>query len=75
MKFILPEVIEIKKTLVFNERTSCMRPDLHITMNLDALASDGKLKSEGPSIYLKKLFRSRLVDFLKNHPEVYFDSC
>ncbi|PON62608.1 DNA replication factor [Parasponia andersonii] len=70
LKFILPEVIVIKKALIFDERTSCMKPDLHISMNLDALEKDGKSKSEGGNLYLRKIFRSRLADFSKSHPEV-----
>ncbi|GMN26164.1 hypothetical protein TIFTF001_040811 [Ficus carica] len=34
LKFLLPEAIEIKRTLVHNERTLCMEQDLQITMNL-----------------------------------------
>lgn len=75
LKFILPDVIEIKKTLIFDERTSCMKPDLHITMNLDALENSGKLKSENGNLYLRRVFRSRLADFSRSHPEVYLDLC
>ncbi|XP_024031491.1 CDT1-like protein a, chloroplastic [Morus notabilis] len=69
LKFILPEVIEIKRTLVFNERTSCMKPDLHITMNLEAIENDGKSKSEGGNLYLRRVFQSRLAEFSRSHPE------
>ncbi|GMN60482.1 hypothetical protein TIFTF001_029570 [Ficus carica] len=33
LKFLLPEAIKIKRTLVHNERTLCMEQDLQITMN------------------------------------------
>ncbi|XP_062080522.1 CDT1-like protein b [Humulus lupulus] len=69
LKFILPEAIEIKKTLIFNEKTSCMKPDLHISLNLDALESDGKLKSEDRNLYLRSVFQSRLADYSRSHPE------
>ncbi|XP_062101860.1 CDT1-like protein a, chloroplastic [Humulus lupulus] len=69
LKFILPEVIEIKKTRIFNEKTSCMEPDLHIALNLDALDSR-KLKSEGWNSYLRRVIQSRLADFSRSHPEV-----
>ncbi|XP_030488561.2 CDT1-like protein a, chloroplastic [Cannabis sativa] len=69
LKYLLPEVIEIKKTLIFNEKTSCMKPDLHISLNLDALESDKKLKSEDRNSYLRRVFQSRLVDFSRSHPE------
>ncbi|KAM1458535.1 hypothetical protein ACFX2I_035563 [Malus domestica] len=47
LKFVMPEVIEIKKVLIKDERTSCLKPDLHVTINADALESNGKSKSEG----------------------------
>ncbi|XP_020409389.1 CDT1-like protein a, chloroplastic isoform X2 [Prunus persica] len=72
LKFVLPEVIEIKKVLVKDERTSCLKPDLHVTINVDALESDGKAKSEGGgSMHLRKTFRKRLADISKSHPEDY----
>lgn len=72
LKFVLPEVIEIKKVLVKDERTSCLKPDLHVTINVDALESDGKVKSEGGgSMHLRKTFCKRLADISKSHPEVY----
>ena len=70
LKFILPEVIEIKKVLVLDERTSCMKPNLHVTMNVNALEIDGKFKSEGGNVNLRKVCRSRLADFSRSHPEV-----
>ncbi|KAH7517359.1 hypothetical protein FEM48_Zijuj09G0055300 [Ziziphus jujuba var. spinosa] len=69
LKFILPEVIEIKRVLLLDERTSCMKPNLHVTINVDALENAGKLKSEAGNTNLRKVFRSRLVDFSKSHPE------
>jgi hypothetical protein len=71
LKFILPEAIDIKKILVFDERTSCMKPDLHVTINPDAVEFDAKLKSESGNMCLRKLFRERLKDFWKSHPEVW----
>ncbi|CAL8178264.1 unnamed protein product [Prunus armeniaca] len=72
LKFVLPEVIEIKKVLVKDERTSCLKPDLHVTINVDALESDGKAKSEGGgSMNLRKTFLKRLADISKSHPEDY----
>jgi chromatin licensing and DNA replication factor 1 len=71
LKFILPEAIDIKKILMFDERTSCMKPDLHVTINPDAVEFDAKLKSESGNMCLRKLFRERLKDFWKSHPEVW----
>lgn len=73
LKFILPEVIEIKKMVVWDEKTSRRKPDLHISMNIHAVPNDGKLKSEGGGIMrLRKAFRKRLADISKSYPEVYF---
>ncbi|KAG5514563.1 hypothetical protein RHGRI_035835 [Rhododendron griersonianum] len=69
LKFILPEVIEMKKVLVHDERTSCMKPDLHIAMNVDAIKNEGKMKSASGNSYMRKIFHSRLLDFFKAHPE------
>lgn len=70
MKFILPEVIEIKKVLVLDEATSCMKPDLQVKLNVDAVNSERTNKNASGYSYLRKVFRSRLLDFLKAHPEV-----
>ncbi|KAI8569644.1 hypothetical protein RHMOL_Rhmol02G0293200 [Rhododendron molle] len=69
LKFILPEVIEVKKVLVHDERTSCMKPDLHIALNVDAIKDEGELKSASGNSYMRKIFHSRLLDFCKAHPE------
>lgn len=70
LKFLLPEAIEIKKILVHDERTYCMKPDLHITLNANAVKVDEKLKSTSDTVQLEKVFRARLLDFFKSHPEV-----
>ncbi|KAI9182206.1 hypothetical protein LWI28_023125 [Acer negundo] len=69
LKFLLPEAIEIKKVLMFDEKTSCMKPDLHVSIDVDAIECDSKLKSDSKNINLRKVFRARLMDFLKDHPE------
>ncbi|KAF7150436.1 hypothetical protein RHSIM_Rhsim02G0234000 [Rhododendron simsii] len=69
LKFILPEVIVVKKVLVHDERTSCMKPDLHIALNVDAVKDVGELKSASGNSYMRKIFYSRLLDFCKAHPE------
>lgn len=55
---------------MFDERSSCMKPDLHVSINIDAIENDGKLKSESGNMHLRKVFRVRLLDYLKSHPEV-----
>ncbi|XP_058199492.1 CDT1-like protein a, chloroplastic isoform X2 [Rhododendron vialii] len=69
LKFILPEVIVVKKVLVHDERTSCMKPDLHIALNVDAVKDEGELKSTSGNSNMRKIFHSRLLDFCKAHPE------
>ncbi|OIT22000.1 PREDICTED: CDT1-like protein a, chloroplastic [Nicotiana attenuata] len=69
LKFILPEVIEIKKILVRDERSYCMKPELHIVLNANAVEIDEKLKSSSSSDQLRKVFRTRLLNFLKSHPQ------
>ncbi|XP_052196660.1 CDT1-like protein a, chloroplastic, partial [Diospyros lotus] len=69
LMFILPEVIEIKKTLVHDEQTSCMKPDLHVSMNVDAIKDAGKLISESGNSHVRNVFRARLLDFFKAHPQ------
>ncbi|CAK9150018.1 unnamed protein product [Ilex paraguariensis] len=69
LKFILPEAIEVKKVLTHDEQTSCMKPDLHVSLNANALEDDGKLRSESVNSWLRKVFWSRLLHFSVAHPE------
>ncbi|OMP09747.1 hypothetical protein COLO4_05172 [Corchorus olitorius] len=69
LKHILPEAIQIRKMLVLDERTSCMKPDLHIRIIVDAIECGDKSKSETKNLNLRRVFRSRLSDFVKAHPE------
>ncbi|KAL1553880.1 CDT1-like protein a, chloroplastic [Salvia divinorum] len=67
LKFILPEAIVLEKTLQHDERTCCMKPDLRITLDVEAIKSTGRLKSG--SLQLRKVFHNRLLDYFKSHPE------
>ncbi|GAA0151253.1 DNA metabolism protein [Lithospermum erythrorhizon] len=69
LKFIFPDAIVMRKVLVRDERTSCMKPDLHITLNVNSVVEKGKAKSADGNGMLRKGFRSRLVDFFNIHPE------
>ncbi|KAI3412845.1 CDT1 domain-containing protein [Psidium guajava] len=69
LKFILPEAIEIKKVLTFDDQTSCMKPNLCISLNADAIQKDGKTSLDNSKINLRKLFRARLSEFVNAHPE------
>lgn len=72
LKLILPEAIEIEKVLMFDEKTSCMTQDLHVTINVDAIDCNVKSKSDSKKMDVRKVFRARLMDFMKGHPEVYY---
>ncbi|KAJ4907330.1 hypothetical protein Rs2_10988 [Raphanus sativus] len=66
IKHIFPEAIEIKRLLIQDETTCCMKPDLHVTLNPDAVEDNNDNKSK--KISLRKAFRTRLADFVKAHP-------
>ncbi|XP_073144445.1 CDT1-like protein a, chloroplastic [Henckelia pumila] len=70
MKFIMPDVIEIEKALRRDERTSCIKPDLRITLNVKAIGNGSNAKSDSRNVQqLRKVFRARLVEFYKSYPE------
>ncbi|OAY70142.1 CDT1-like protein a, chloroplastic, partial [Ananas comosus] len=69
IKHILSEAILIKKVLLRYETTCCMKPELQITLQLEAVESNSKQKGETGYSILRRLFRERLVDFFKEHPE------
>ncbi|CAN1131674.1 CDT1-like protein a, chloroplastic [Linum perenne] len=70
LKYILPEAIEITTMMKFDEQTSCMKPDLHISLDPDAIEFDKKTKSrEGKHSSLRKVFRKRLEKFCESHPK------
>ncbi|KAL3647756.1 hypothetical protein CASFOL_008724 [Castilleja foliolosa] len=69
LKFIMPEVIELEKVLRHDERTGCMKPDLRITLNAAAIENEGKSKSLSGNLQMRKVFRARLLNFFKSHPE------
>ncbi|XP_050104730.1 CDT1-like protein a, chloroplastic [Malus sylvestris] len=72
LKFILPEVIEITKVLVKDGRTIDIKPDIHVTMNVDAVENDDKLKYEGGGhMHLSRAFCHRLGEISKLHHDVY----
>ncbi|CAN1131678.1 CDT1-like protein a, chloroplastic [Linum perenne] len=70
LKYILPEAIEITTMMKFDEQTSCMKPDLHISLDPDAIEFDKKTKSrEGKHSSLRKVFCKRLEKFCESHPK------
>lgn len=60
----------LEKVLQYDERTCCMKPDLRITINVEAVDTKGKLRSHTGNLLLRKVFRSRVLEFFKSHPEV-----
>ncbi|CAL5437390.1 unnamed protein product [Camellia sinensis] len=68
LKFILPEVIEIKKILIHDEKNSSMKPDLHVTLDIDAIKNEGKPNASGNS-HMRKVFHARILDIFKAHPK------
>ncbi|KAL3644952.1 hypothetical protein CASFOL_010132 [Castilleja foliolosa] len=69
LKFIMPEVIELEKVLRHDARTGCMKPDLRITLNPAAIEDEFKSKSLNGNLQMRKVFRARLLNFFKSHPE------
>ncbi|CAN6688428.1 unnamed protein product [Malus baccata var. baccata] len=72
LKFILPEVIEITKVLVKDGRTIDIKPDVRVTMNVDAMENGDKLKYEGGGhMHLSRAFCHRLREISKFHHDGY----
>ncbi|XP_072957534.1 CDT1-like protein a, chloroplastic [Typha angustifolia] len=69
LMYILPEAISIKKVLLRDEATCCMKPELQVILQVEAIGKDTKGKGESRYSVLRKIFRERLVNFLKEHPE------
>ncbi|KAH0452924.1 hypothetical protein IEQ34_017248 [Dendrobium chrysotoxum] len=69
MKHILPEAISIKKVLLHDEATCCMKPELQVSLQVDSVESNPELKGESPFSAVRKVFRDRLVQFAREHPE------
>ncbi|KAK6940681.1 DNA replication factor Cdt1, C-terminal [Dillenia turbinata] len=65
LKYLLPEVIVTEKILTRDEKTHCMKPDLHITLDKTGLENDG----QGGNSHLRKVFRAKILEFFKAHPE------
>nr|XP_010918795.1 CDT1-like protein a, chloroplastic [Elaeis guineensis] len=69
LKYIMPEAIFIKKVLSLDETTCCMKPELQVTLQVEAIANCVKQKGESGYSIMRKVFRERLVEFFKEHPE------
>ncbi|KAF9605624.1 hypothetical protein IFM89_017967 [Coptis chinensis] len=69
MKYVLPEAIELKRVNVVDERTCCTKSDIEVMLLIDAVECDGKGKIGSGYSNLSKVFRTRLLEFVKNQPE------
>lgn len=70
LKYIMPEAIVINKILLRDEATCCMKPDLQVNLLVSAVENVATRKGETGYAALRRIFRQRLVDFFREHPEV-----
>ncbi|PIN25566.1 hypothetical protein CDL12_01689 [Handroanthus impetiginosus] len=69
LKFIMPEAILIEIVRQRDEQTGIVKPDLLITLSFEVIDGKSKSKSHSKNLQLRKIFRDRLLDFFKSHPE------
>ncbi|WZZ54914.1 LOW QUALITY PROTEIN: hypothetical protein YC2023_055021 [Brassica napus] len=69
LKHILPEAIENLRLRECWYVMKQLAPDLHVTLKADSVEENDKLKSERNKISLRNVFRTRLADFVKAHPQ------
>ncbi|KNA19173.1 hypothetical protein SOVF_064010 [Spinacia oleracea] len=69
LKFLLPEEIGIKKVLMADGETRCMKHDLHLTMTVNGMTRADKRKRGSELPCLRDHFISKLLGFVGNHPE------
>ncbi|CAD5163126.1 unnamed protein product [Musa acuminata subsp. malaccensis] len=67
--YIMPEAIMIKKVVLHDETTCCVKSELQITLQVDAVAENINGESGSKYSILTKLFRERIVDFYNGHPQ------
>uniref|UniRef100_A0A0A9HKF3 CDT1 Geminin-binding domain-containing protein n=1 Tax=Arundo donax TaxID=35708 RepID=A0A0A9HKF3_ARUDO len=69
LKYIMPEAIVINKILLRDDTTSCMKPNLQVNLLVGAVESAAKQKGETAYSALRRVFRQRLVESFRDHPE------
>ncbi|XP_066372418.1 CDT1-like protein a, chloroplastic [Miscanthus floridulus] len=69
LKYIMPEAIVINKILLRDDTTCCMYPDLQVNLLVSAVENVVKQKGETAYLALRRIFRQRLVEFYREHPE------
>ncbi|KAL2934741.1 CDT1-like protein a chloroplastic [Bienertia sinuspersici] len=67
LKYILPEVIVLKKVRVQDEDTKCMKEGIHVSLEVDAVETDKNSKGGGGFSQLKEIFQTRMVNYYKTH--------
>jgi chromatin licensing and DNA replication factor 1 len=60
----------IKKVFLRDENTCCMKPELQISMNAEGIGINTKESGQTAYLHLREVFKERLVNFVRDHPEV-----
>ncbi|KAK9747656.1 hypothetical protein RND81_02G006200 [Saponaria officinalis] len=69
LKYIVPDIIGVKKIRVQDEVTGCMKEELFVSLEVNALETEKIAKGSAGFSHLKGFFHSRIVDFATTHPE------
>ncbi|GMH25772.1 hypothetical protein Nepgr_027615 [Nepenthes gracilis] len=69
LKHVLPEAIVIKRIRVRDEETNCMKEELHVSLDAEALKHNDNTKDIIGGSQLKKVFRARITKYHETHPE------
>ncbi|KAL9227045.1 hypothetical protein vseg_002786 [Gypsophila vaccaria] len=71
LKYIVPEIIVVKKVRVQDKETRCMKEDLHISLEVNNVVDDvdNNTTCSGGYSHLRRIFRTRIDDFATIHPE------
>ncbi|KAL2906392.1 CDT1-like protein a chloroplastic [Bienertia sinuspersici] len=70
LKFLLPE-IGIRRFLVVDAETRCMKYDLHVTLDVNRVTHTERRKRGTKPSYLRDRIISKLLEFVSDHPEDY----
>uniref|UniRef100_A0A7C9DWX4 Cyclin-dependent kinase n=1 Tax=Opuntia streptacantha TaxID=393608 RepID=A0A7C9DWX4_OPUST len=69
LKFLLPE-LSVKRILLPDDETRCVKYDLHLTLDFNVMINTKKRKRGSKFSPLKDCFMSRLSQLHRAHPEV-----
>lgn len=70
LKHVMPEVIVVEKIRVQDEETKCMKEELMLKLEVDAVESDKNVKRAAGFSQLKGIFQSRITNYSTTHSEV-----